>query len=283
MNYTPSLFSIYHSASIIHHSAFIIQHLSFIIQHLFSIRYVMHASALVKKSLLYYWRTNVAVVLGVATAVSVLAGALLVGSSVRASLKDLFLRRLGNTDLVVSGSSYFPEALAERIQSDPTFHKDFQAICPLVIAVAVAIHQESGRRASDVQVYGIDERFWKFHAHAETAPPEFGQRDALVSRSVSEEIGLRQGDSVLLKLEMPSEVPAESLHGRKEASGRTVRLNTRRVLPPAGLGEFSLLPQQGSVHTVFVPLKRLQTELEQESKVNTLLVAGLPGSKDSSD
>ncbi len=53
--------------------------------------------SLVRRSLLYYWRTNVAVVLGVATAVAVLSGALLVGDSVRASLRDLVLSRRGKT------------------------------------------------------------------------------------------------------------------------------------------------------------------------------------------
>ncbi len=55
---------------------------------------------LVKRNLRFYWRTNLAVILGVATAVAVLAGALLVGDSVRASLRDLFLQRLGNTSYV---------------------------------------------------------------------------------------------------------------------------------------------------------------------------------------
>ena len=44
---------------------------------------------LVLRNLRYYWRSNLAVLLGVATAVAVLAGALLVGQSVRASLLDL--------------------------------------------------------------------------------------------------------------------------------------------------------------------------------------------------
>ena len=51
----------------------------------------MQTSTLIKRNLIHYWRTNLAVVLGVATAVAVLAGALLVGDSVRASLRDLFL------------------------------------------------------------------------------------------------------------------------------------------------------------------------------------------------
>ena len=70
----------------------------------------MRTGTLVKRNLTYYWRTNLAVVFGVATAVSVLAGALLVGDSVRASLRDLFLARLGSTDYVVSSGGHVSRA-----------------------------------------------------------------------------------------------------------------------------------------------------------------------------
>ena len=43
----------------------------------------MRTTQLIKRSLSYYWQTNLVVVLGVAIAVSVLAGALLIGESVR--------------------------------------------------------------------------------------------------------------------------------------------------------------------------------------------------------
>jgi hypothetical protein len=58
----------------------------------------MRQRQLVARGLRYYWRTNLAVIAGVATAVAVLAGALLVGDSVRGSLRDLVLQRLGATD-----------------------------------------------------------------------------------------------------------------------------------------------------------------------------------------
>ena len=47
-----------------------------------------------------------------------------------------------------------------------------------------------------------------------------------------------------------------------------------RSLAPAQLGDFSLRPQQGDVRAVFVPLKRLQQDLESAGRVNTLLVVG---------
>ena len=71
----------------------------------------MQTSQLLKRNLTYYWRTNLAVVLGVATAVAVLAGALLVGDSVRASLQDLFLSRLGRTEQVITSRGSFVNSL----------------------------------------------------------------------------------------------------------------------------------------------------------------------------
>ena len=62
----------------------------------------MRSARLLKRGLAYYWQTHLVVVLGVATAVAVLAGALLIGASVRGSLRDLVSQRLGNTDHIVA-------------------------------------------------------------------------------------------------------------------------------------------------------------------------------------
>ena len=70
----------------------------------------MRTSDLIKRSVKYYWRTNLPVVFGVATAVAVLAGALLVGDSVRASLRDLFLQRLGANRPCDCGTRFFSRA-----------------------------------------------------------------------------------------------------------------------------------------------------------------------------
>ena len=51
-----------------------------------------------------------------------------------------------------------------------------------------------------------------------------------------------------------------------------MRLTVREVLPASRLGEFALDPQQGDVRAVFVPLARLQAELEVGARVNALLV-----------
>src|SRR5437667_1261036 len=123
----------------------------------------MRSADLVRRGLTHYWRTNIAVVIGVATAVAVLSGALLVGNSVRGSLRDLVLQRLGRADLAVLSSAFFREALAADIRRDQAFARMFDDVAPLVMLQGLVTDQASGRRASRVQVYGVDDRFWRFH------------------------------------------------------------------------------------------------------------------------
>ena len=94
-----------------------------------------------------------------------------------------------------------------------------------------------------------------------------------MSESLARELGSGAGDSLLLRIEKPSAIPIESLHSRKEDLGSTLRLTVRQTLSGDALGEFSVQPQQGSVRAVFVPLDLLQKAMDQERKVNLILVA----------
>ena len=215
----------------------------------------MRTSTLLARNLTWFWRTNLAVLLGVVTATAVLAGALLVGDSVRASLRDLVIGRLGNTESVVTSAGFFREKLAEELGP----------ACPLIAVTGVARHESSGRRATGVQVFGVDERFWKFQGEGGEAPRG---REVLLSAALAQELGSKGGDSILLRVPRPSAIPLESLHGRKENVGQTIRLTMSGVAPH----EFSLRTEQGDVRAVFVPLARLQRDLAVPNQVNTILV-----------
>jgi ABC-type antimicrobial peptide transport system permease subunit len=104
----------------------------------------------------------------------------------------------------------------------------------------------------------------------------------LVSQSLASELGSNSGDSLLLRIEKPSAIPVESLHGRKEDPGKTIRLSLSGVLGGESLGEFSLQPQHGAVRALFVSLAFLQKELEQDvgiRGVNTILVSRSTGTQ----
>jgi ABC-type lipoprotein release transport system permease subunit len=230
----------------------------------------MTTGQLLQRNLTYFWRTNLAVVGGVAIAVSVLAGALIVGDSVRGSLRDLFLERLGNTDQVITSNGFFRDQLAADIQSNQQFSTSgFAASAPLVTLEGTVTHEASKRLGSGVRVYGVDERFWKFHGRESRAP---SNREILVSEALARELGSSAGDALLLRVQKPSDIHIESLYSKKEDLGRTLRLTMREALSSDALGDFSIQPQQGETRAVFVPLKLLQKEVEQDGKANLILI-----------
>ncbi|MEW6207128.1 MAG: FtsX-like permease family protein [Acidobacteriota bacterium] len=232
----------------------------------------MQSFTLIKRNLTHYWRTNLAVITGVSIAVAVLAGALLVGDSVRASLRRIFLSRLGNTDIVITGASFFRERLADDVRSHKAFNDHFSDACPLIVYEALVAHEKSGRRGVSISVYGVDERFWRFH-RLERADRTDDAGGILVSPSLARELGATAGDTLLVTLKKPSAIPAETLQGRRDEPGRALRLNMRETLSVSDLGEFSIRPQQGEVRAVFVSLRRLQRDLEQSGRVNAILVS----------
>lgn len=219
----------------------------------------MTLTRLVLRSAAYHWRTNLAVVLGVASAVSVLSGALLVGDSVRGSLHDLAIGRLGRVHAVLAAPGFVTESAFDRMMATGATG------APLITATGIVTHERSGRRAADVLVYGVDERFWSFNG---VDVPD----GVYVSDALARELGASPQDTVLARLQRPSEIPLESLFGRRDDVGRTLRLSLSAALPRERLGEFSLKPQQAEVRALFAPLRRVQRDLGVVGKVNTVVL-----------
>ncbi len=237
---------------------------------------------LTKASLRFYAATHVMVVLGVAVAVAVLAGALLVGSSVRESLKQIALGRLGAADVIVTSPTFFRSALADALVTRSTQPRQtplgarvdaygvLRSAAPVVVFSGAVVHDDSKRTAGTVMAYGIDERFGRFHG---IDGFEVSGREALISAALAQEVGAKSGDSLTLRVAKPSDIPLSSLQGRRETTGERIRVTVARVLDDSALGEFSLAPTQGSVFAIYVPMGRLQRDLGLGDRANTILLS----------
>jgi ABC-type antimicrobial peptide transport system permease subunit len=234
---------------------------------------------MLRASLRYFRATNAMVILGVAVAVAVLAGALLVGASVRESLRQIALGRLGATEVVITAPIPFRAALADDLSGSrlpapgsplPAPGSRLQA-APLIVFGGAVSHDESKRSSGSVMVYGIDERFGRFHGVDNLTP---NNRDAFLSPALASELGANAGDGITLRVARPTDIPLSTLQGRKEVTGQRIRLNVARILDRASLGEFSLSPSQGSVLALYVPIARLQRDLDLGERANALLVRG---------
>ena len=218
---------------------------------------------MLRANLRYYKATNAMVVLGVAVAVAVLAGALLVGASVRESLRDIALSRLGATEVVVSAPTLFRAPLADDMKLRSA---------PMIVIGGAVSHDESRRSAGRVMVYGIDDRFGEFHGINGLT---LDNREAFISPALAAELGAADGDGITLRVARPTDIPLSTLQGRRDITGQRIRLTVKRVLDRAALAEFSLAPAQGPVLALYVPMSRLQRDLSLGDRANTMLVKGV--------
>ncbi len=234
----------------------------------------MRPSTLIWRSLRYHARTNAAVMLGVAVGTAVLSGALLVGDSMRASLRENALARLGRVEQAVIGTRFFPASVAERLKP----RVGGQRVEPLIALSGAATQAESRRRAGGVSVLGVGAEFPAAVFGEAAFGAEFGGRVAILNRRLADELRAAAGDDVLVRLGRPAAVSAETLLGRRDQQTVTLRLRVVKVIPQSGAGGFSLAPQSLPPASAFIPLDTLQAALGQSERVNTLLLCGREGS-----
>ena len=260
------------------------------------------------RALIHHWRLNLAVTAGAAVATAVLTGALVVGDSVRGSLRSLTEERLGEIDLAVVAEGLFRADLAERLSASPgggasagpnaessagpsggsSGEVDEIVAAPAIALQGTAENPGSGARAARVAVWGVDERFGGLFAtelplgRAERAPGQIFP-SVVINGALARELGVEAGDDVILSFERLSEVPRETLLGRTDPGSvlDSLRLTVRTALPDdpvdeeataTGLARFGLTPHQTLPLNAFVSLSRLQEELGRPGEANLLLV-----------
>jgi putative ABC transport system permease protein len=139
----------------------------------------MTQTRLVLQSLRHHRRAHLAVLFGMIVGTAVLCGALIVGDSVRGSLRDITLERLGAIDFALSSPNFFDATLADRLASTSGFDDAYEAVVPAVLVQASLEVPDSGAFSRGVNLIGADERFWDLQAsgsgRAEFARPESGE------------------------------------------------------------------------------------------------------------
>jgi ABC-type lipoprotein release transport system permease subunit len=227
---------------------------------------MMSTSSLVLRSLIHYRRTHLAVVLAVTAASGVLTGALVVGDSVKGSLRAMTLDRLGKVDAALTGPRLFRDTLAGELASSIP---GAEAIGAILLSGNVS-HGSRETRASGINLLGVDETFWTLNVGGPDATPS--GRNIVLNEALAQELQANVGDAVVLRVRRESDVPAETLLGQTDQPVAGARLVVGAIVPNTGIGRFSLLTQQQLPRNAYVPLSTLQRTLEREERVNTILV-----------
>ncbi len=233
----------------------------------------MSSWRLILASLAFHWRIHLAVCLGVVAATAVLCGALLVGDSVRGSMRALVLDRLGAIDEILVGEQFFRADLAGEIAASPEFQEHFTEIVPAVLLQGTVEKpdRENATRASQVTLMGVDERYWKFDPQG--PQPKLAADEVILNAPLAAELSAQVGDEVLLRIPVPSDVPGDSPLGKKSETIGSQRLKVTAILPASGLAQFGLRPNQQIPRCAFTTIPTMAEVVDQVGKVNALLVS----------
>ena len=226
---------------------------------------------LVKRSLGFYWRMNLGILLAALVSTAVLVGALAVGDSVRYSLKMLVKARLGATQFaLVTPNRFFRDKLA----SDLAAELD-TAAAPLLQLRGLIANGSGTKRANRIDVLGVDERFYKLAGEKNPLAGNWSE-GVVLNVPLAARLDAGVGDEVVLRIEKPALMPRDIPLSPDSDLSVAFRLQVRAVAGTAEFGRFSLQANQVSPLNVFVPMQWLQGKLGHTGQANMLLVASNP-------
>ncbi|HEY9171846.1 MAG TPA: ABC transporter permease [Verrucomicrobiae bacterium] len=221
---------------------------------------------LIKRSLRYHWRAHLGVTLGAAIGSAALIGALVVGDSVRGSLRERALERVGRIEWAMPTGDRFPR---EKLASDLS-EAFVGGVIPALQLFGVATC-EGQTRANNVQILGVNESFWKLARtrHAFTNALRGG---LAINRSLAAQLEAKPGQDVLLRIKKPAALSGDASLALKSGVSVTLRLPVLAVVPDSQLGTFSLQGAQGPPLTAFLQLEELQRAVELAERANLFLI-----------
>jgi ABC-type lipoprotein release transport system permease subunit len=219
------------------------------------------------KSFIHYFKANLLVALGVAISAMVLTGSLIIGDSVRHSLKQATFYRLGETTHLVSVvERYFRQEMADEIEAA---HPEIKAT-PVLLLEGMAVADGGELRANKVQIVGVSPDFEEISNSSIYS--ELQNNEIAISQNLAERLQKTEGDNILVRIKKASLIPMNAPFVSAEETSVALRATIKKVVSKEELGRFSLKNSQTAPYNIFVSIERLNRLMEFEGKANQLLV-----------
>ena len=221
-------------------------------------------------SLKHFWQIHLTVALCTAVATGVLAGALIVGDSVRGSLRSLTTERLGAIQHALLADHFFQPDLLQRENKVPAILLNGTVVAP-----------QTQTRASKVNILGVPDNFFTFWE--EDTPPNLNKpagqpfNAIVINEALQNELNVQVGDTLLVNMSQAADIHPEFLLGERDAANaiQSLRLVISEIIPTKNVGRFSLQANQSLPFNAFIPLPVLQKALGQAEQVNAVFTADL--------
>jgi putative ABC transport system permease protein len=234
----------------------------------------MTLRTLTRRSLRFHARSHLGVLLGAIIGTAALIGATVVGDSVRASLRERALSRLGWVNLAIaSGDRFFHSNLRQiylrlfGIAPAPGASVVEGAAAALQVQGSVSNVDGSGR-ANKVNIVGVNSDFGPTNGILRTIPAN----SVVLNNALAAQLHARVGDKLRVRIAKNSGPSEEiSVTPRNQA---TFAFETRvhAIASADEMGDFSLTASQAPVFNSFLRLDELSKQMGLENKANLLLI-----------
>ena len=219
-------------------------------------------------ALKHFWQIHLTVALCTAVATGVLAGALIVGDSVRGSLRNITTERLGAIQHAVLADHFFQPDLLKR-----------QNKVGVILLNGTVVAPQTQARALKVNILGVTENFFTFWG-ADTAP-NLNKIDGqpfnaiVINEALQNELNVQVGDTLLVNMPQAADIHPEFLLGERDASKaiQSLRLIVTDVIPTQNAGRFGLRAHQSLPQNAYISLPVLQNALGQADRVNAVFTS----------
>ncbi|MEY2411110.1 MAG: putative transport system permease protein, partial [Verrucomicrobiota bacterium] len=228
--------------------------------------------------------------LGAAVGSASLIGALVVGDSVRGSLHDLALQRLGQVYVAMAPDDrFFSRELVAKL--DPLASPSRPSKTPaaaLLKLPGTAARQDGGARANRVNVLGVPYDFWETFRNAPVGAPRQNASNApvtsgfwgripsgtvVLNEALARQLAAQTGDDVVLRVHKPSALSREIPITPQSDASLALRLKVHAIVTADNLGNFSLQADQAPPLNAFLDRDDLAEAAGLKGRANVALGA----------
>ncbi len=222
----------------------------------------MTTRTILLRSLRHYWRTHLGVALGAALGALVLTGALLVGDSVKATLRRQAENRVGKVQsALLAGDRYFRSQLAGEISP---------VVAPVLLVRGSVARTDGKARVNQAQVLGVTPAFWALGPKG-AAPKNPGDTHVILNSRLAAQLGVKQDDTLIIRIEKPSNFSKDAPLSGSENETIALRLAVGPIADETHFGNFSLQANQVPPFSIFISLELLEKRLGLAGGANLLL------------
>lgn len=224
---------------------------------------------LILRTFAHFRALSILLLLGAALTTAILTGSMMVGDSVRASLRDLAVARLGPVTHAIVSNQMLDEGLAARIKQDRAVPKSANCVPLLSVRGRAVREQPTKVVAAGVQVMAV----------GRPLDPTRGPDQAVINSTLAEALQAQLPADIFFSLPVMEDTARDAvLANNKRADVLAARRwKVAQAAPKRTFAAlFDLAGSQRAPRNAWVPLAELQHAVGQPGRVNTFLATGLP-------